>query len=737
MALTYTTPVTTDGVVESATPTLGGTEWETDELLANDGGTDFYMTWDTTHVYFAVTGPYADHEDGDYDWFIAIDVDQIPGSGATQDGYAHVNFTGDFLPDYVIYRTGGFGWYETTEWDGSQWVWRGWNDSCSYGGYDGNLTSEMCMAFGNIGDPDTMAVVSWITDEDQTQVVASYPTANPIGNPPQTMEYFFVAEDLGEGVSPVTLPVRPTPGDAVVDNERSFPLTCRGLADITPGNCGSTTSMTFFYTTDGSDPTEASPFITGTYDTCRVGADTTDTFYAIFPAPDDSTVRWIAKGTASNGISDTSDDIQEFVQGGTAWVGNEGSSPNTCTIWAEIYIGDGGVDSWMKFNYTTDGSDPRTSGTATEVDGTFDTMLGNNDKFYAVLSSPPSGTSVNWYAFGRDTNDNFAESDTFFTFVQGDTAEYFNMTCEPDSNFVYGDVVPGGIGAGMDFYWTTDGSDPKTSPDAYMAKGFFVEDRADTGRFAAYLTADTGETITWYAHAYGSDNSFSDTPNYTCTAGVTSGPTLCNLTCIPDSLIVRASISPRGFGSEITFFASLGEDPQTAEYVAELPGSFVADVDASGDCPVPVGVFQAVLPGSLAVGDSVMWYAHGYYQPDNKYNGLFGDSPTQTCVVNASAAGIPDSRGTMMERISTVPNPFGSTTNISFSLTRAAKVTITAYDIRGRMVARIHDGVLPEGQHTVTWDGKSAKEQDLPSGIYFYRMAAGDFETTTKVILIR
>jgi hypothetical protein len=43
LGLTYTTPTTTDGLVESSTPALGGTTWETDELMANDGGTSFYL----------------------------------------------------------------------------------------------------------------------------------------------------------------------------------------------------------------------------------------------------------------------------------------------------------------------------------------------------------------------------------------------------------------------------------------------------------------------------------------------------------------------------------------------------------------------------------------------------------------------------------------------------------------------------------------------------------------------
>jgi hypothetical protein len=740
LALTYTTPNCNDGVVESATPVLGGTEWETDEYMDVDGGTNFYLTWDSTYVFGAITGTYADQQDGDYDWFIAIDYDQIPGSGATSDGYGHVTFEGNHLPEYILYFTGDAGWYETSVWDTSiaGWNWLGWADSCSYGGWDTNHTSEVCIRIVDSLVTSGAAFCSWISTEDNSTIVATFPSANTIGAKPQAMKYFWVTPSLGQGVAPNTLPVDPTPPAAVVDNERDDPNTCKVWADITPGNCGSTTQMTFYYTDDGSDPDEMSSFVVGAYDTCVVGADTTDTFTATIPAADDATVKWIAKGVAKNALVDWSDEIHEFVQGGTAWVGNAGSSPTTCTMWAEIYVGDGGQTTYVNFPYSTDGSDPRVAPTDT-ADGTFDTQLGNNDKFYAELTSVANGTTVNWYAYGVDAYSNYAETDTFYTFVQGDTADLYNLICEPDSNFVMGEVAPGGLGAGMDFYWTTDGSDPKTSGTVHHASGFFIEDTDSTGKFGAYLTASTGQTITWYVHAWGSDNSYSDSPNQVCVADTTSGPTLCNLACVPESLLVRASISPRGYGAEVTFYAAKDADPKTAQHVCEIPGSWVRDEDTpGGDCTGPVGVFQAELPGSLAVGDSVFWYAHGWYQSHNKYNGLFGDSDTQGCEVAVGKAGIgPRAVETVLSGITNVPNPFTGSTDIVFDLSKSSRVAITAYDIRGRSVARVFEGMLPQGPNAIAWDGLSDSGHELPSGIYFFRFEAGNFQATRKAMLVK
>jgi flagellar hook assembly protein FlgD len=49
----------------------------------------------------------------------------------------------------------------------------------------------------------------------------------------------------------------------------------------------------------------------------------------------------------------------------------------------------------------------------------------------------------------------------------------------------------------------------------------------------------------------------------------------------------------------------------------------------------------------------------------------------------------------------------------------------------------VFDGVLPQGAHSVTWDGRSEAGETLPSGIYFYRFRAGDFEINKKAILVK
>lgn len=79
------------------------------------------------------------------------------------------------------------------------------------------------------------------------------------------------------------------------------------------------------------------------------------------------------------------------------------------------------------------------------------------------------------------------------------------------------------------------------------------------------------------------------------------------------------------------------------------------------------------------------------------------------------------------------PNPFNPSTTIAFSLSRAQTVSLTVYDVQGRVVAKIIDREQRSaGEHAVNWQAGS-----LPSGVYFYRLEAGGFQQSRKMLLTR
>ena len=83
------------------------------------------------------------------------------------------------------------------------------------------------------------------------------------------------------------------------------------------------------------------------------------------------------------------------------------------------------------------------------------------------------------------------------------------------------------------------------------------------------------------------------------------------------------------------------------------------------------------------------------------------------------------------------PNPFNPETKISYYLPTASHVRLIVYNILGQKVRTLFDGHQDSGNHTVVWDGRRDDGTPLSSGIYFYRMLAGDFKETKKMSLMK
>ncbi|MCX6639366.1 MAG: FG-GAP-like repeat-containing protein [bacterium] len=78
------------------------------------------------------------------------------------------------------------------------------------------------------------------------------------------------------------------------------------------------------------------------------------------------------------------------------------------------------------------------------------------------------------------------------------------------------------------------------------------------------------------------------------------------------------------------------------------------------------------------------------------------------------------------------PNPFNPTTTLTFTLPRPAKVSLEVFDINGRIVRAQHAAPLPAGEQSLPFDGS-----DLPSGIYFARLSAGEYTAVQKLVLLK
>ncbi|MGD9141793.1 MAG: T9SS type A sorting domain-containing protein, partial [bacterium] len=84
-----------------------------------------------------------------------------------------------------------------------------------------------------------------------------------------------------------------------------------------------------------------------------------------------------------------------------------------------------------------------------------------------------------------------------------------------------------------------------------------------------------------------------------------------------------------------------------------------------------------------------------------------------------------------------VPNPFSSSTVISYSVASRERVRICAYDVQGREICTLIDGVHEPDHYEIKWDATNNRGEPLPSGIYFLRYQAGSHVFSKKAMLIR
>ncbi|MFC2088157.1 T9SS type A sorting domain-containing protein [Calditrichota bacterium] len=78
------------------------------------------------------------------------------------------------------------------------------------------------------------------------------------------------------------------------------------------------------------------------------------------------------------------------------------------------------------------------------------------------------------------------------------------------------------------------------------------------------------------------------------------------------------------------------------------------------------------------------------------------------------------------------PNPFNPRTNIKFSIPKTELVTLKIYNLLGQEVATLVSDKLVPGNYTYTWDASH-----FASGVYYYKIQAGGFVQTRKLILMK
>jgi methionine-rich copper-binding protein CopC len=83
------------------------------------------------------------------------------------------------------------------------------------------------------------------------------------------------------------------------------------------------------------------------------------------------------------------------------------------------------------------------------------------------------------------------------------------------------------------------------------------------------------------------------------------------------------------------------------------------------------------------------------------------------------------------------PNPFNPSTEINFDLPKNAHVELNVFNILGQTVTNLVSADMEAGSHRVSWDGTDSDGGSVASGIYFYRISAGDYSSSKKMMLLK
>lgn len=93
------------------------------------------------------------------------------------------------------------------------------------------------------------------------------------------------------------------------------------------------------------------------------------------------------------------------------------------------------------------------------------------------------------------------------------------------------------------------------------------------------------------------------------------------------------------------------------------------------------------------------------------------------------------SRGVRMK--SAYPNPFNPSTTFTVVLGEPTQLRVSIFNLLGQEVQRLMDKHQPEGEYTISWNGRDQNGNNLPSGLYFIELQSGSTLQVQKAVLVR
>jgi hypothetical protein len=166
-------------------------------------------------------------------------------------------------------------------------------------------------------------------------------------------------------------------------------------------------------------------------------------------------------------------------------------------------------------------------------------------------------------------------------------------------------------------------------------------------------------------------------------------------------------------------------------------------LDMTGEATIPAGEHEVVtityastsspLTGSGRTGDGGLELKNAIV--------VGVDASKMNVTITNKGVTVADGAATVLPKTfslsQNVPNPFNPTTEIAYSIPKPTQVRIEVLNILGQNVRTLVDEYKVAGNYSVVWDGRDNSQQSVASGIYLYRITAGEFGETRKMVLMK
>lgn len=182
-------------------------------------------------------------------------------------------------------------------------------------------------------------------------------------------------------------------------------------------------------------------------------------------------------------------------------------------------------------------------------------------------------------------------------------------------------------------------------------------------------------------------------------------------------------------------------DPWGRLYIPHGLGSEIAVADNNGNTILKFGGYgnadsrdiAFITPQAVAASDNFIYVADPNTPSLTRVKMDFALDNLPLPIISAEQA----DNALEPPRMTVWPNPGNPVTHVTVVLAKSGQTNLDVFDLRGRLVQRIHSGVLAAGSHAFTWNGRDTKGAQASAGVYVMRLSSAEGRTTVKAVLAR